>query len=317
MSDRPSIRVIGAEDIRASLPMRDAIDAVRRALALVDANAQPPRSSPPLVGGQFLLMPSELGSFAGCKVLTVADPQNVHAPHRIQGLMLLFDSSSLSPTAVLDGAALTSLRTPAVSAAMADLVTPDDASSLAVFGTGPQARRHVEALAAIRPLSRIHVIGRTPDRGARAAATWRGEGIEAVAAAPGIAAECDIVLCATTATEPLLTSGDVASRATVIAIGSHEPHRRELPGGLLERSQVIVEGRAVATAEAGDVIMAIAEGHLHEDQLITIRAIASGATSVNFDSPRVVKTCGMAWQDLVIAAAVSTRLDTHAPEADR
>ncbi|WP_198169857.1 ornithine cyclodeaminase family protein [Agromyces laixinhei] len=311
-----SLPYIDGDAARAALPLRDAIDAVARVLAVIDADAQPARTSTALSRGQFLLMPGELGEFAGCKVLTVAEPGLAQAPERIQGMMLLFDARSLAPVAVLDGAALTALRTPAVSAAIVDLVTPADASTVAVFGTGPQARAHIEAIRAIRPVARTFVVGRTADRTAAAAAKWSDHRLAVIPARPDIVAECDIVVCATTAAAPVLTSGSIGPRTTVVAVGSHEPHRRELPGELLGRSQVLVEGRRVALSEAGDVIMAIAEGELDESDLVTFRDIATGSAEIAFDKPRVVKTCGMVWQDVVIAAAVAARRGIRLREGD-
>ncbi|WP_286308555.1 ornithine cyclodeaminase family protein [Agromyces mangrovi Wang et al. 2018] len=308
MVDQGSPPFIGADAVRGALSMRGAIDAIARALPLVDADAQPARVAAPLSGGQFLLMPSELGAVAGCKVLTVADPERApEATERIQGVMLLFDARTLAPRAIVDGAALTSLRTPAVSAAIADLVTPTDASTLAVFGTGPQARSHVEAMRAIRPIERVLVVARTHERAAAAAADWAFDGLEVLPADPGIVAEADLIVCATTAARPVLASADVPAHATVVAIGSHEPHRRELPADLLGRSHVVVEGHRVAATEAGDVILAIADGALDEARLLTARDLATGQATVDFDRPRVVKTCGMAWQDVVVAAAVAER----------
>ncbi|WP_281882287.1 ornithine cyclodeaminase family protein [Agromyces rhizosphaerae] len=308
MVDAVSPPFIGADAVRGALSMRGAIDAIARALPLVDADAQPARVAAPLSRGQFLLMPSELGAVAGCKVLTVAGPERApEATERIQGVMLLFDSRTLAPRAIVDGAALTSLRTPAVSAAIADLVTPSDASTLAVFGTGPQARAHVEAMRAIRPIDRAFVVARTRERAATATADWVFDDVEVCPADSGIVAEADLIVCATTAAEPVLASPDVPAHATVVAIGSHEPHRRELPADLLGRSHVVVEGRQVAATEAGDVILAIADGALDEARLLTARDLATGAATVDFDRPRVVKTCGMAWQDVVVAAAVAER----------
>jgi ornithine cyclodeaminase/alanine dehydrogenase-like protein (mu-crystallin family) len=311
MSALSGLRLIDADLVREALPMAEAIRAIRHALSIVDADAQPLRGSAPLARGQFLMMPGELDGFAGCKVLTVADPGHAQAGERIQGLMLLFDSLTLAPVALVDGTVLTELRTPAVSAAAADLVTPDDASTLSVFGTGLQARMHIDAMCAIRPIERVLVVGRTPEQAIAAASAWSTDALAVRAADADAAAACDIVVCATTASGPVLTAEAVPPRTTVVAIGSHEPRHRELPGDLLGRSQVLVEGRGVAIAEAGDVILAIAEGALDAENLITFREIADGSRRVSFNRPRAVKTCGMAWQDLVVAAAVTRNVGIH------
>ncbi|WP_159499684.1 ornithine cyclodeaminase family protein [Microbacterium sp. 18062] len=300
------LSLIDAQTLRAALPLTEAIAAIRDAASLGTDAFQ--RSAVDTAHGQFLLMPSELSGYAGCKVLTVAPGNPSRGLDRIQGVFLLFDGDTLEPRAIIDGAELTSLRTPAVTAAIVDLVTPADARTLTVFGTGPQARHHVRAMREIRPIERVRVVGRTEESSRRAADAWSDADLDIRAGSAAEGRDADIVICATSAVEPLFGTG-VDARTTVAAVGSHEPTKRELPGALLGSSHVIVESLTVATTEAGDVIQAIDEGHLRVDDLISFQEVATGAVSPGFDRSRVVKTCGMGWQDLVVAVAAMERID--------
>ncbi|GAA1057008.1 ornithine cyclodeaminase [Agromyces luteolus] len=296
-----SVGLVDGPAIAERVSMRSAIDAIGAVLrAGYDPDADPPRSVVEVGHGQLLLMPSELGGWVGQKLATVAPGNPARGLERIQALYVLIDAETLAPVAVLDGTELTNLRTPAVSAAVLDVVAAPDAASLVVFGTGPQGVRHVEAMRAIRPIDRVRFVGREPGKARDAVARVSRPGLDAAVGSAADVADADVVVCATTAREPLFDATLVADRAAVVAVGSHEPSARELPGDLLGRAHVIVESERVALAEAGDVILAIGEGHLSAGALIPF-ATLFGGEPVPSDRPRVVKTCGMGWQDLAVA----------------
>jgi len=296
-----TLDLIDGPAIAERVTMRDAVDAIRDALrGGLEPEADPPRSTVDVRSGQLLLMPSELGGWVGQKLATVAPGNPARGLDRIQAVYVLLDAATLAPVALLDGTELTSLRTPAVSAAALDVVAAPDAASLVVFGTGPQGVRHVAAMRAIRPVDRVRFVGRDPGRAQRAVARVAGPGLDVAVGTAADVADADLVVCATTAREPLFDGALVSDRAAVVAVGSHEPQARELPGDLLARSHVIVESERVALAEAGDVILAIAEGRLSREALIPFSRLFGGPP-VPSDRPRVVKTCGMGWQDLAVA----------------
>ena len=112
------------------------------------------------------------------------------------------------------------------------------------------------------------------------------------------------MVCATSARSPVLLSAQVRDDAVVVAVGSHEPDARELEAALLGRSTVVVEDVATAMREAGDVVLAIAEGALTSADLLTMRDVVTGRAKVPGDRPLVFKSVGMSWQDLVVAEAI-------------
>jgi ornithine cyclodeaminase len=117
-------------------------------------------------------------------------------------------------------------------------------------------------------------------------------------------AAADVITCATSARAPLFDGGLVRDGAVVIAVGSHEPDARELDAALLARSTVVVEDVATALREAGDVVLAIADGALRADDLFALREVVTGASRPRPDRPLVFKSVGMGWEDLVVAQAV-------------
>lgn len=304
---------LDAADVLALGP-RGAVEAVRAALAGgLDPERSMPRSVLALAHGQALLMPAESPDWFGVKVATVAPDNPAQGLDRINGTYLLHDAATLRPVAVLDGIALTTLRTPAVSVAagldrVRDLArSAPDGLDVVVFGSGPQGQGHVETLAAYAELATVTVVTRSegpvPAWAQRRLVAGRPEIADAVRAAP-------VVIAATSSREPVLDGTWVRDDALVVAVGSHEPAVRELDATLLGRSSVVVESRAAASREAGDVLLAVAEGAFDLDDLVPMAGLlrATDPVAVPAGRPLVVKTMGMGWEDLVVAVAAYERV---------
>lgn len=290
---------LDAQRLTALVPMADAIGVLEAVLRDgFGAATEPARSVVPVAAGQLLLMPSHTAAAVGVKVVSVAPANPARDLPRVQAIYVLLDSQTLSPIALLDGVALTSLRTPAVSAVAARHLAPDDAHTLVVFGGGPQAAAHVEAMRAVRDIREVLVIGRDPARTAAFAVAVGGK----VGAVDDVA-RADIVVCATSATDALFSDVHVRPRTCVIAVGSHEPHARELDAGLMRRAHVVVEDQATALREAGDVVLA----GLTAAGLTSLGDLVMGRVMFTDDAPRVFKSVGMAWEDLAVATEAVRR----------
>ncbi len=276
-----TVPYLDASEIGRRLTPLAAVDALEAALlGDVVPEDEAPRSVLDLAGGQMLVMPSAAGARPVVKVVTIGGEP------RIQGLCLAFDPRSLAPIALLDGIAVTNLRTAAVSALAVRHLAVPDAARLLVFGRGPQAHAHVEAMRAVRPIADVDRLGRSD-----------GERDDLVAAA-------DVICCCTTAREPLFDGDRVADHATVVAIGSHEPDAREVDDTLVARATVVVETVGSALREAGDVMLAVRSAALHADELIPLRALVRGERTPAPGAPRLFKSTGMAWEDAVVVSAI-------------
>ncbi|MBC7441263.1 MAG: ornithine cyclodeaminase family protein [Ramlibacter sp.] len=296
---------IGSDEIFARVGVAAAVRALQAAVrGGLDPATDFTRSVLNVKQGQLLLMPSQSAEFVGVKVATVAPGNPALGRDRIQGVYLLMDAGTLSPVALLDGIALTTLRTPAVSAAVADLLAPAEVEHLVVFGSGPQAWGHVEAMRAIRRIERVTVVGRHPGRAEALAERVRASGLAAQTGAPGAVRDAQLIVCATTARTPLFDGDLVPVDSCTVAVGSHEPDARELPTALIGRAQVVVEDTQVALREGGDVLIPLREGVIEAGSLVPMADILTGSVAVDHDRPRVFTSSGMSWQDLVVAAAV-------------
>lgn len=301
-----SLPFLDAETVFDSLSYGAATDVVERALLDgLDPARITGRTAVDVAHGQLLMMPAETDEAVGIKLGTVAPGNPARGLPRIQALYVLWDPVTLAPVALLDGTALTTLRTPAVSAVAVRHLAPPDAGRLAVFGSGPQAWGHVEALRAVRPLELVTIVGRDQARAQQLVQRIAASGLAARAGGPESVVGHDIVVCATTAAQPLFDSALLRPDACVVAVGSHEPDRRELDGALIARAAheggVVVESVEVALREAGDVVMALDERCLARDGLTELAAVVrrepAGGVSV-------FKSVGMGWQDLVVAQSV-------------
>ena len=274
-----SLPFIAAADVEQRLSAAKAADALEAALlAGLDPEADPPRGVVELDRGQILVMASAAARHPVVKLVTVGGEP------RIQGVCVIFDGTTLAPIALVDGIAVTNVRTSAVSALAVRHLAAPDARRLVVFGRGPQAHAHVRALRAIRPIEQVHMLGR------------------ASADVDELVRAADIICCCTTAREPLFDGGLVADHTTVVAIGSHEPDARETDDTLAARATVVVESRTSALREAGDVILAIDSGATTADQLVTLAELIRGDAEPPAGRPRFFKSTGMSWEDAVVAA---------------
>lgn len=315
-----------ADRVLSAVGPRRATDLLREALlAGLDPAASPPRTSTALGGGELLTMPAAVGDRAGVKLAFVAPGNAALGLPRVTGVYVLLDAATLVPLATLDAPSLTRLRTPATSLLAVQSVLAGRPGSTrsplraVVVGSGVQAQGHVAALLAClgpgapveRAVGHLDVLVRDPARIGGAGELTGGlvgdaDGdllaLGSPAAQEALAA-ADVVVCATSAGEPLFDSSVLREDVVVVAVGTHEPDRRELDAALLARAAVVVEDRATALREAGDVVMAIAEGALEEGDLLPLADLVTGRAPVPSGAV-VFKGTGMAWQDLVVASAV-------------
>lgn len=298
-------RWYGADEVAAAISPARARELIENALLEdFDPAEDPARVNTPAGEGHLLLMPSVIGKWAGIKVASVGPNNPQHGRPRIQANYILMDSLTLSTQALMEGSLLTALRTPAVSAAAVNKLAAPDATTLLVFGTGLQAWSHIVAMAEIRELSEVWISGRSEEKIQDLVTKAHGIGLSARAARPQDLAQADIVACATSAAEPLFDGTLVKDGAAVVAMGSHETDRRELDSSLMGRALVVVEDIGSALREAGDVVLAIDEGTLKADSLLTLSELVRGNISRANDKPNVFKGTGMSWQDLAVAVGV-------------
>ncbi len=188
--------------------------------------------------------------YAGAKVYTTI-------AGRFDFVIVLFSAETGAPLATLDANAITRWRTAAVSVLAAQQYARADASTLAVFGTGVQARAHIEAFARVFPLRALRIVSRGPAEALAAHAREVAHCDVRVVGARAALDGADLVVTATRAAAPLFAGEWVAPGAFVAAVGSSRPDTRELDDALVARaSAIVVEWREQTKDEAGDLVLA-------------------------------------------------------------
>jgi ornithine cyclodeaminase/alanine dehydrogenase-like protein (mu-crystallin family) len=293
--------------LRAALDYETAVEALRGAFARPPGTyGNPERDTHAVPDGELMLMPASGTEGVGVKLVTLTPGNPPLGLPFIQGVYALFAAGHQTPEAIFDGAALTELRTAAVSALATSLLALEDCRHLVVFGAGVQAAAHVDAMRVVRPgLERVTIVGRDPARAAALAAAVGESGLSAAVGSADAVRSAELVCTCTTTSDPLFAAEFVQPGAHVNAVGSYRTDRRELEPALLARATLIVEEREAALAEAGDIALALADGALDGDGISgELHDVVSGRIGrPGPDAVTVFKSVGLAFEDLVVARA--------------
>lgn len=308
-------RFIGEHEFRRLVPMSAAVAAVRDAFVAVSARAgadHPARIM--LRGGDALAMLARLtaGGDTVVKAVTVRPSNRERGLPTIHSVLVVFDGDDGSPALLLDGRAVTAVRTGAASGVATDVLAARSASILAVIGSGGQAADQVEGVCTVREIAEVRLASRNHStRDALAARIVRerpGMRVTTCESPREAVATADVICCATTSVQPLFGVEDVKTGAHINAIGSYTPEMCELDPLLLGAAQVIaVDQVDAALAEAGEVVRAIEAGVIATDRLRELGAmLREGATA--FEGTTVFKSVGIAAQDWAVGTLARRRL---------
>jgi ornithine cyclodeaminase len=303
-------------DVRKLLPMGDLIDAMENALALFSsAQARQPVRSIVELGshGFFGVMPAALPSIpaAGMKLVTVVPRNHERDLPSHLATIVLIDHETGALEAILDGRYITEARTAAVSAVSARHLARRDARSLAIIGSGVQARSHADALSRVMDIAELRLWSPTPahlDAAVRDIRSATGLNVRAAAGAREAVEGADVVVLVTSAASPVIEDGWILEDAHVIGVGACRPNQREMPAALLGRARIVVDSRDAAVKEAGDILLARADG---VDAAISAElgeicsGFAPGRTAS--DGVTIFKSLGLAVEDVVSASLVLDR----------
>ncbi len=318
-----SLPWLSAEDIKAAITTEQAIHAIERVYAGPGLPLTPHRSQVAVPAGDLLLMPSADDDGVGVKIAGVAPGNPSRGLPLIHALYILLDAASLAPRALLEAGQLTAIRTAATSGVATKHLAPVDARTLVVFGAGVQARSHVDAMVAVRPVRRVVVVSKGRERAQDLVGYCRSRGLEAEIGSADAVSEADIVCTCTTSAVPVFDGALLKGPTHINAVGVYRPDRRELDDRTMASVRIVVETREGALLESGELSMAMASGALPEDVELTELASVVASAGVGGSGPAVdaeltlFKNVGVAFEDLAIAQAVveshGERVDPHAP----
>ena len=296
---------------RAALEWRPLIEALRTMFR--DGCESPVRHHhdfqvPGEADGTLLLMPAWVpGRYLGTKLATVVPGNGARGLPAVMASYLLNDARTGEMVAMIDGGELTARRTAAASALAADYLARQDARHLLVVGTGRLSRNLAAAHASVRPLSRVAVWGRDPEKARAVAEEIAGELDILAQPADNLeeaVRDADIVSCATLSEAPLVQGAWLKPGSHLDLVGAFKPTMRESDDEAVARARVFVDTREGATKEAGDIVQALASGALAEDGIeADLFDLTRGTHAVlrQADDITLFKSVGAALEDLAAA----------------
>jgi ornithine cyclodeaminase/alanine dehydrogenase-like protein (mu-crystallin family) len=318
----PPLLYLSAADVRQALPMPDAIAAMREAFVQLSCGQVilPPRVriDAPCGNGVALFMPCYVHerNLLGLKLLTLFDRNPQKGLPLVQALVIVADGTTGAPLAVMEGATLTALRTGAASGVATDCLAREDAEVATVFGGGVQARTQLEAVCCVRHIRRARVY----DVDAAAADRFAAEmtqrlGLQVQRAAdPAKALEDAAVVCtATTSSRPVFQDHELPPGVHINAVGSYKPDVSEIPPETVCRARIVVDHRASALAEAGDLLLPLRQGRIRKEQVhAELGEVLAGRAPGRRSAGEITlfKSVGLAIQDLFAAARAAANART-------
>jgi ornithine cyclodeaminase len=310
-----AVRVIDEHDVRRLLPMAECIDVMAEALASLARGevhnplrfvVRPPEQ-PSLLG----LMPAHRGGdrpLYALKAVAIFPSNAALGLDLHQGFVALFDGETGATRAILNAGGITAVRTAAVSGVATRCLARSDVRTLAILGTGIQARAHLEAMQAVRAFDRIVVWGRTPGRFADL------DEVEEVGTAEEAVRAADVLVTVTSAADPIVDRDWLKPGVHINAVGSSIPTTRELDTRTMADASLFVDRRESTVNEAGDFLFPQREGAIGPDDIrAEIGELVLG-TATGRRSPEeitVFKSLGLAVEDLAAAEYVLARAEAE------
>lgn len=305
---------MSASDIESLVTMEDAIETQRRAFISLARNEAvlAPRVLIPGRDNSFGFLYASRTALASDLVIKAGSfvPDNaVRGLSTISAFVLVLDSITGQPKAILDGAAVTDLRTVAASAAVAQTLCPTP-TTIAIIGLGLQGQVHAQVLSRVYRPTRLKVWARSATT-----ADVEALGIDVtLATGPTDAvADADLVVLCTTSSEPVIGLHALKPTATVLSLGSVAPNRREVGPDVVTAARLIVDDLDAAVRQAGPIVHALKAGIISQDQLETIGDImanedvdGSPSTGLTYYNSVGVGIQDAAVGDLILARAAES-----------
>lgn len=305
--------ILTRQHLEQVLTMPECIEAVADVMRRfsLGETVMPVRLMTPVPGrGSLALMPAVIPALGvlGVKSIVIFPTNPSRGAPAILGLVLLNESDTGRPLAVMDAAFLTAMRTAAASAVATRALARADASSLALIGAGVQAGSHLWALSVVRPLRAVAVFDidrQVAESFIEAKSRRHPELTFRQAASPEEAVRgADIICTVTTSHTPVLEFDWLKAGAHINAVGAHTPEARELDSATVQAARVLVDSRESAFKEAGDLLIPLQEGrfgaeHIRDEIGEVLAGLKSGRTSD--EQITVYKSVGIAVQDIAAA----------------
>jgi ornithine cyclodeaminase len=303
--------ILNTNEVRRALPMGACIAAMKQAYAALSAGtAEVPLRTRLNVApheGMSILMPAfvdEAEQALAVKIVSLFGQNPKRGLPLIHAVVLVFDPQTGALEAVLEGGAVTAIRTGAGCGAATDLLARPDAKTVAVFGAGVQARTQLEAACAVRDIETAWVYSPNPEQVAKFIGDLAGVGripqdLRAAASPQKAVANAGIISAATTSHAPVFTAADVRPGTHINAAGTHTAEGIEVPAELIARARITVDSRSATPVESGEIAIPLKQGLIKESDISEIGEVVLGKAAGRSSAEQLTffKSVGVAVQD--------------------
>lgn len=303
--------VLNNDDIAGLLSPEEVIATVAAALVANEQNSclVPKRMHIDFGDNTLLSMPSFSHDYFGTKLVAVVPGNSERQLAVTNGAMLLNDTHTGFPLAIMNAAKLTALRTGALGAIGVKYMTPPDIHTVGLIGCGVQGIQQAVFACAVRPVTKIYCLQRSATSMAalRAALEKQCPSVEIVpcADATTILQHTNVIIAASRSATPVLPNdAPLLENKHFISIGSYKPDMQELPDEVFRLSGKLAIDSVFAKAETGDILNPLKKGILQEKDVFTIGKLLTGEAQVDVNGTTAYKSAGMALFDLFMAKAL-------------
>ena len=307
------MKMLNAERVAERLDYEALIEALRSGFAGTGSFPSRMRLETGTTGDRKLLLvkPAWDDDAAIVKLLTLNEMNRKTALPFIQGVIVVFDQATGTPSCIMDATELTCRRTAAASALAADYLAVPEAEVLTLIGTGTLAPHMALAHAVNRPIRRVNVFGRSPEKAEATAQAIRSANpaIDTRVAADLAKAvgEAQIVCAATSSGTPVVRGAWISDGAHIDLVGSYRPDTRESDDAAIGMARVFVDDRAAAMREAGDILIPLEKGVISRSDVVgDLAELCGGAVQGRTGENEITafKSVGMALEDLIAVKLV-------------
>lgn len=319
---------INKEKIASLLPMEECIEVMEKMFRSLAAGEclQPLRNIMwlPDRSGVLGMMPGHAARLGvmGIKVITVFHANREAGLPSHQGIVMLFDAKHGQPLMLFDALEITAIRTAAASAVATKLLSRERSSTLAIIGSGEQAKRHIEAMLLVRNIKNINIWSRNENNAKQLVNSLLGEynlHIHAKKNVQQAVEHADIICTVTSSKEPVVKGDWIPAGTHINAVGSSIPVARELDTAAIARSKLFTDRYESLFNEAGDFLIPKKEGAITDEHVKgEIGEVLSGTKKgrESDEEITVFKSLGIAAEDIFSAYHIYEKINNVKREKD-
>lgn len=265
------------KDILKAVSIDEMLDAIEASMYMYERKefCMPQRLHADHKGNTLLLMPCFTRDCFGTKLVTLFPKNPENNIPVLNGIMVLNDAQTGAPLALLDGPALTAIRTAAVGAVSIRHLAAEDTQSVGIVGAGVQGFHQAWLACSVRNLMDIFIFDLYPEKSLalmeKLSEVVPHVKLHQATCVEEMLEESQVVITATTSLEPVLPDKEkLLAGKHFVGIGSYKPNMREFPKALFNLLKTVFIDTDHALEESGDLIVPLRNNWVKKEQVTTL-----------------------------------------------